>query len=145
MPAASTARTGNARRKVRNQLTDAKAPIWNPIRRMPPVRPGNQWLYQYNSPAPSAEQHAVSKAIFFPCPPCTMQLYSTPAATEKQDRITIKLIKKRKEKGISQQKLATLINVPQSTVARIEAEIISPRLETLILIANVLDVKIDIK
>lgn len=62
-----------------------------------------------------------------------------------QHEIIIKLIKKRKEKGISQQKLATLINVPQSTVARIEAEIVSPRLETLILIANVLDVKIDIK
>ena len=61
-----------------------------------------------------------------------------------QHEIIIKL-KKRKEKGISQQKLATLINVPQSTVARIEAEIVSPRLETLILIANVLDVKIDIK
>ena len=62
-----------------------------------------------------------------------------------QHEIIIKLIKERKEKGISQQKLATLINVPQSTVARIEAEIVSPRLETLILIANVLDVKIDIK
>lgn len=62
-----------------------------------------------------------------------------------QHEIITKIIKKRKEIGISQQKLADLISVPQSTIARIEAEIVSPRLETIILIANVLGLTIDLK
>ena len=56
-----------------------------------------------------------------------------------------KIIQKRKELGISQQKLADMISLPQSTIARIEAEIVSPRLETIILIANALGISIDIK
>lgn len=62
-----------------------------------------------------------------------------------QHEIIAKIIQRRKEKGISQQKLANLINVPQSTIARIEAEIVSPRLETIIIIANVLGLAIDLK
>lgn len=62
-----------------------------------------------------------------------------------QHEVITKIIKKRKEKGISQQKLADLISVPQSTIARIEAEIVSPRLETIVLIANVLGLNIDLK
>lgn len=62
-----------------------------------------------------------------------------------QREIITKIIQKRKEKGITQQKLADLIHVPQSTIARIEAEIVSPRLETIILIVNVLGLTIDIK
>lgn len=56
-----------------------------------------------------------------------------------------KIIQRRKELGISQQKLADMISLPQSTIARIEAEIVSPRLETIILIANALGISIDIK
>ncbi len=56
-----------------------------------------------------------------------------------------KIIQKRKELGISQQKLADMISIPQSTIARIEAEIVSPRLETIILIANALGISINIK
>ncbi|MCQ2086773.1 MAG: helix-turn-helix domain-containing protein [Bacilli bacterium] len=56
-----------------------------------------------------------------------------------------KIIKKRKELGVSQQKLADMISLPQSTIARIEAEIVSPRLETIILIVNALGITIDIK
>ena len=62
-----------------------------------------------------------------------------------QHDIVFKIIQKRKEVGISQQRLADMISVPQSTIARIEAEIVSPRLETLILIANTLGLVIDIK
>lgn len=62
-----------------------------------------------------------------------------------QHEIITKIIQKRKEKGISQQKLAALISVPQSTIARIEAELVSPRLETIILMANALNLTIDIK
>jgi len=62
-----------------------------------------------------------------------------------QHEIIQKIIQVRKEKNITQQKLADLITVPQSTIARIEAEIVSPRLETIVLIANVLDLKIDLK
>lgn len=56
-----------------------------------------------------------------------------------------KIIQKRKELGISQQKLADMISLPQSTIARIEAEIVSPRLETIILIVNALGISIEIK
>lgn len=56
-----------------------------------------------------------------------------------------KIVKRRKELGISQQKLADMISLPQSTIARIEAETVSPRLETIILIANALGISIDIK
>ncbi|MCQ2797621.1 MAG: helix-turn-helix transcriptional regulator [Bacilli bacterium] len=56
-----------------------------------------------------------------------------------------KIIQRRKELGISQQKLADMISLPQSTIARIEAEIVSPRLETIILIANALGISINIK
>lgn len=62
-----------------------------------------------------------------------------------QHEIIQKIIQIRKEKGITQQELADLISVPQSTIARIEAEIVSPRLETIILISNVLDLEIDLK
>lgn len=62
-----------------------------------------------------------------------------------QHELIIKIIKRRKEKGISQQKLADLISVPQSTIARIEAEIVSPTLKTLILIVDALNLIIDIK
>lgn len=62
-----------------------------------------------------------------------------------QHEVITKIIKKRKEKGISQQKLADLMMMPQSTIARIEAEIVSPRLETIVLIANVLGLTIDFK
>ena len=56
-----------------------------------------------------------------------------------------KIIQRRKKLGISQQKLADMISVPQSTIARIETEIVSPKLETIILITNALNITIDIK
>ena len=62
-----------------------------------------------------------------------------------QHEIIKTIIKKRKERGITQQKLADSINVPQSTIARIEAEIVTPRLETIILITNFLGIIIDLK
>jgi len=62
-----------------------------------------------------------------------------------QHEIIQMIVQARKEKAITQQKLADLISVPQSTIARIEAEIVSPRLETLIQILNVLGLIIDLK
>jgi len=62
-----------------------------------------------------------------------------------QHEIIEKIIRARKERAITQQKLADLISVPQSTIARIEAEIVSPRLETLLQIANALDLTVDLK
>lgn len=62
-----------------------------------------------------------------------------------QHDIVQKIVKRRKELGISQQKLADMVSLPQSTIARIEAEIVSPRLETIVLIANALRISIDIK
>ena len=51
-----------------------------------------------------------------------------------------KIIARRKEMGISQQKLAGLIGVPQSTIARCESMIVSPSLSTLIRIFDVLNI-----
>lgn len=62
-----------------------------------------------------------------------------------QHDLVQKIVKRRKELGISQQKLADMVSLPQSTIARIEAEIVSPRLETIVLIANALRISIDIK
>lgn len=62
-----------------------------------------------------------------------------------QNDLVQKIVKRRKELGISQQKLADMVSLPQSTIARIEAEIVSPRLETIVLIANALRISIDIK
>lgn len=45
----------------------------------------------------------------------------------------------RQRKKMSQQKVADLIRVPKSTIGRIEAGITSPRLDTLIKIAEALD------
>lgn len=62
-----------------------------------------------------------------------------------QHDLVQKIVKRRKELSISQQKLADMVSLPQSTIARIEAEIVSPRLETIVLIANALRISIDIK
>ncbi len=52
-----------------------------------------------------------------------------------------KLIKRRKELGISQQELASLAGFPQSTVARYETMNVSPSLSTLMKICEILNIK----
>jgi DNA-binding XRE family transcriptional regulator len=52
------------------------------------------------------------------------------------------LIRIRKEKGITQTELANLIGVKQSTIGRIETLQVMPKLDTIIKMANILDVKL---
>jgi transcriptional regulator with XRE-family HTH domain len=55
------------------------------------------------------------------------------------------LIDARKEKGLSQTELARLTNLKQPAIARIESGANSPQLNTIIKIANALEIKIDLK
>ena len=53
------------------------------------------------------------------------------------------IVKRRKEIGISQTKLANRCGLPQSAVARIENHKLNPRLDTLVKILTILEVDID--
>lgn len=48
------------------------------------------------------------------------------------------LIRERKKKGLTQMDVANQSGIPQSTVGRIEAKLVSPRLETLLKIMKVI-------
>jgi ribosome-binding protein aMBF1 (putative translation factor) len=55
---------------------------------------------------------------------------------EGEARIISAMIKQRASLGLSQRDLADLCNIPQSSVARIEAQKTTPRLDTLLKILN---------
>jgi transcriptional regulator with XRE-family HTH domain len=55
-----------------------------------------------------------------------------------------KIIEVRKLKGISQKELADMTGLKQSAIARIEKRVNSPQLDTVIKIADALDLKIDL-
>jgi len=57
-----------------------------------------------------------------------------------EGKIIAQIKRRRKEKGITQNDLAILINVPKSTIGRIEAGMTSPRTETLLKISRALDI-----
>ena len=61
-----------------------------------------------------------------------------------QHNLIQQFVLRRKQLKISKQELADLLGLPQSTVARIEAETVAPRIDTLKCIANALSVKINI-
>lgn len=61
-----------------------------------------------------------------------------------QHNLIQQFVSRRKQLKISQQELADLLGLPQSTIARIEAETVALRIDTLICIANALSVKINI-
>ncbi|MBQ9140677.1 MAG: helix-turn-helix domain-containing protein [Lachnospiraceae bacterium] len=68
----------------------------------------------------------------------------TLAAMEEQAEIISILIKQRKELGLSQRDLASLCDMPQSSVARIEALQTTPNLATLLKILRSLGLKLTI-
>ncbi|MBP5592746.1 MAG: helix-turn-helix domain-containing protein [Clostridia bacterium] len=57
-------------------------------------------------------------------------------------RLVKNIISKRKELNVTQQQIADVIGVPQSTIARFEAQLVSPRLETIIKICDYLNMKL---
>ena len=57
-------------------------------------------------------------------------------------RLVKTIISKRKELNVTQQQIADVIGVPQSTIARFEAQLVSPRLETIIKICDYLNIKL---
>lgn len=63
---------------------------------------------------------------------------------EEQAEIISIMIKQRKELGISQRDLATLCDMPQSSIARIEALQTTPNLATLLKILRPLGLKLTI-
>lgn len=64
--------------------------------------------------------------------------------TEEQAAIISAVIKTRTELGMSQRDLAAICGIPQSSVARIESHIITPRLDTLIKIMQPLGLKLTV-
>ena len=62
-----------------------------------------------------------------------------------QNNIIDELAEKRRELKISQRELAKRCNMPQSTIARIETHQISPQLETIFVIAEKLNCKIQLE
>ncbi|MBQ8800022.1 MAG: helix-turn-helix transcriptional regulator [Lachnospiraceae bacterium] len=63
---------------------------------------------------------------------------------ETQAAIISAMIKQRNELGLSQRELASLCNIPQSSVARIESFQTTPNLSTLLKLFRVLGLKISI-
>lgn len=61
---------------------------------------------------------------------------------KKEIELIISVISERKEQNISQRDLAKMTGLKQSTISRMEKEIVSPRLDTLIKIINALDLEI---
>ena len=66
------------------------------------------------------------------------------ADIEEQAALISVMIKQRKEMGLSQRDLATLCNIPQSSVARIESMQTTPNLATLLKILRPLGLKLSI-
>lgn len=62
-----------------------------------------------------------------------------------EEDIISSLIKARKEKGLSQKALADLTNLKQPAIARIESGAHSPQLNTLIKLADALELRLDLK
>ncbi len=58
-----------------------------------------------------------------------------------QHKLIIQLVERRKSLGLSQQQVADLANLPQSQIARMEREVLSPRLDTMIKIGNILGIE----
>ena len=56
--------------------------------------------------------------------------------------IVAELVTARKKKGLSQAELAVRAGLPQSTIGRIEARLVSPNLETLNKILSVLGLRL---
>ena len=54
------------------------------------------------------------------------------------------IIKRRKKLKLTQQNIADMIDAPQSTIARFEAKLVTPRFETVIKICNVLNISLNI-
>ncbi|HOI85732.1 MAG TPA: helix-turn-helix transcriptional regulator [Acholeplasmataceae bacterium] len=55
----------------------------------------------------------------------------------------LKLKEVRKKKGLSQQKLASLLNTRQQNISEYENQVVSPNLERLVEIAQILEVSLD--
>ncbi|MGI6781616.1 MAG: helix-turn-helix transcriptional regulator [Acholeplasmataceae bacterium] len=61
-----------------------------------------------------------------------------------EKNIILMIIETRKKKGLTQKQLGELVNLNQSAIARIEARIHSPQLDTIIKIIDALDMKLEI-
>ncbi|MBR2408257.1 MAG: helix-turn-helix transcriptional regulator [Lachnospiraceae bacterium] len=66
------------------------------------------------------------------------------ANIEAQASIISAMIKQRNELGLSQRELASLCNIPQSSVARIESFQTTPKLATLLKLFRVLGLKLSV-
>lgn len=64
--------------------------------------------------------------------------------SETEASIISAMINQRSKLGLSQRELAALCNIPQSSVARIESNKTTPRLDTLIKILNQLGLTINV-
>ena len=64
--------------------------------------------------------------------------------SETEAAIISAMIKQRSELGLSQRELASLCNIPQSSVARIESSKTTPRLDTLLKILNQLGLTLSV-
>ena len=62
-----------------------------------------------------------------------------------ENKLVNEIISRRKELNITQQQIADAIGVPQSTIARFEAKLVSPRIETIIKICDYLNIELCIK
>ena len=62
-----------------------------------------------------------------------------------EELIISQMIKRRNELGLTQQEVAELCNMPQSTIGRIETGAIHPKLSTLLEIIEVLGMKLELK
>lgn len=58
-----------------------------------------------------------------------------------QHKLIIQLVERRKSLGLSQQQVANLAKLPQSQIARMEREALSPRLDTMIKIGDILGIE----
>lgn len=58
-----------------------------------------------------------------------------------QHKLIIQLVERRKSLGLSQQQVANLAKLPQSQIARMEREVLSPRLDTMIKIGDILGIE----
>ena len=64
--------------------------------------------------------------------------------TDYESNLIDAIIKRRKKLKLTQQNIADMIDAPQSTIARFEAKLVTPRFETVIKICNVLNISINI-
>ena len=64
--------------------------------------------------------------------------------TDYESNLIDAIIKRRKKLKLTQQNIADMIDAPQSTIARFEAKLVTPRFETVIKICNVLNIPLNI-